>query len=305
MADAGVEKTNDDATECKCSAVKLGYYKDRFVDLFWRKQVHRKPPILNRGYFARAHAVYLTSQWFVKHVNAAGLSPQIVNLGGGFDTLYWRLLDEELAPSGGFFDVDMPAVVAKKQGVVQRHPDKLKTQGPDGNAHYKLFTADLRKPEDVMRGLESQGFDTSRPTLFVAECVLVYLEAEESAALLSTLAAAVTEACFINYEMINPDDPFGRVMVRNLELRGCPLRGLNGCPDLKSQEARFDNAGWHSRPAKDMNAVFKLLPAEDVARVRKLEIFDEIEEWELISAHYCISTAFKDSQNLGLDAMPF
>lgn len=29
--DAGVERTNDDATECKCSAVKLGYYDDKCV----------------------------------------------------------------------------------------------------------------------------------------------------------------------------------------------------------------------------------------------------------------------------------
>jgi hypothetical protein len=54
-----------------------------------------------------------------------------------------------------------------------------------------------------------------------------------------------------------------------------------------------------------MNAVFAALPADDLARVRRLEIFDEIEEWQLISGHYCISTAFKDGSGIGLDHMPF
>lgn len=104
---------------------------------------------------------------------------------------------------------------------------------------------------------------------------------------------------------INPEDAFGKVMVRNLELRGCPLRGLAECPDLAAQERRFNQAGWQGRTALDMNAVFDALPPADLARVRKLEIFDEIEEWQLISSHYCISTAFKDERGLGLDKMPF
>ena len=37
---------------------------------------------------------------------------------------------------------------------------------------------------------------------------------------------------FINYEMINPDDKFGRQMVENIEMRGCSLLGLHDCPSL-------------------------------------------------------------------------
>jgi tRNA wybutosine-synthesizing protein 4 len=93
-------------------------------------------------------------------------------------------------------------------------------------------------------------------------------------------------------------------MVRNLEVRGCPLRGLDECPTLRAQESRFEATGWKSRPARDMNSVFDGLPAAELARVRKLEIFDEVEEWQLISSHYCIATAYKDSKGLGLNAMP-
>mmetsp|Transcript_10523 Transcript_10523/g.27052 ORF Transcript_10523/g.27052 Transcript_10523/m.27052 type:complete len:306 (+) Transcript_10523:53-970(+) len=304
MADYGVERTNDDATECKCSAVNLGYYDDKHIHKFWRKRVARKPPIIHRGYFIRAHAVFVTAKWFVDTVGAAGHEPQVVNLGCGFDTLYWRLLDHDVVPTGGFFEVDMPSVVAKKEGTLARNAETLAAHARGGGAPYRLMAADLRESTEVMRSLEGAGFDPSKPTLFVSECVLVYLETHQTTKLLATLAAAVTDGCYINYEMIQPHDAFGKVMVRNLETRGCPLRGLEGCPDLKAQESRFQDAGWQPRPAKDMNAVFGMLSEKDMARVRKLEIFDEIEEWELISAHYCISTAYKDACGIGLDKMP-
>lgn len=53
-----------------------------------------------------------------------------------------------------------------------------------------------------MREFESVGFDKSKPTLFIAECVLVYLDPAETSQMLATLASTVTDACFINYEMV-------------------------------------------------------------------------------------------------------
>eukprot|EP00041_Stephanoeca_diplocostata_P031323 m.973415 g.973415 ORF g.973415 m.973415 type:complete len:89 (-) comp23935_c2_seq7:364-630(-) len=87
-------------------------------------------------------------------------------------------------------------------------------------------------------------------------------------------------------------------------MRGCPLRGLAGCATLGDQMKRFHTCGWEPRAAIDMNQVYaKLSPAER-SRIQKLEIFDEVEEWHLINAHYCISTAFKDPSAIGLDGMP-
>ena len=44
-----------------------------------------------------------------------------------------------------------------------------------------------------------------------SRCVLVYLEPEESLSLLSAIAERFGTAVFLNYEMINPHDPFGQV----------------------------------------------------------------------------------------------
>lgn len=47
-----VMMTNDDATSCKRAAVDRGYWSDPYVQHFI-KSGDRKPPEINRGYFAR------------------------------------------------------------------------------------------------------------------------------------------------------------------------------------------------------------------------------------------------------------
>ena len=54
--DAAVQSTNDDAATCKCSAVRLGYWKDPYVQ-FFAKPCDRKPPEINRGYYARVKGI--------------------------------------------------------------------------------------------------------------------------------------------------------------------------------------------------------------------------------------------------------
>lgn len=44
--DDAVSSTNNDASECKRSAVKLGYYEDPFIGLFLKQNLDSEP-----GYF--------------------------------------------------------------------------------------------------------------------------------------------------------------------------------------------------------------------------------------------------------------
>lgn len=55
-SDEAVIATNDDASECKRSAVRLGYWKDDYIGYFV-KNTERKAPEINRGYFARVKGV--------------------------------------------------------------------------------------------------------------------------------------------------------------------------------------------------------------------------------------------------------
>jgi len=104
-------------------------------------------------------------------------------------------------------------------------------------------------------------------------------------------------AVFMIYEQINPNDPFGATMRSNLQKRGCPLLGIDEYPDLSSQTTRFQSIGCSQVDAFDMNTVYStLLDKSDLARIHKLEIFDEYEEWFLIESHYCIVVAVSESQ---------
>jgi hypothetical protein len=51
-------------------------------------------------------------------------------------------------------------------------------------------------------------------------------------------------AFLFDYEMYNPNDRFGQLMVKNFDLRGCPLIGMHKYPDLGNQHERYTKAGF-------------------------------------------------------------
>lgn len=63
--DEAVQLTNDDATECKQSAVQLGYWQDPYL-FYFARSAERKPPEINRGYFARKRGIELLVEKFLK-----------------------------------------------------------------------------------------------------------------------------------------------------------------------------------------------------------------------------------------------
>lgn len=61
------------------------------------------------------------------------------------------------------------------------------------------------------------------PTLYISECVLIYLEPGEAQALLAAAAQKAAQAgstaAVAIYEQTRPDDAFGVTMISNLEVR--------------------------------------------------------------------------------------
>ncbi|EFA83733.1 hypothetical protein PPL_02800 [Heterostelium album PN500] len=82
--------TNDDAASCKLSAVNIGYYKDEFVQYFVKTPI-RRPPLINRGFFSRVEAIEQFIKQFFAIYSDSTKPIQIVSLGCGFDTLYFRM----------------------------------------------------------------------------------------------------------------------------------------------------------------------------------------------------------------------
>jgi [phosphatase 2A protein]-leucine-carboxy methyltransferase len=91
--DASIRLTDADAALARLSAVQKGYLEDPFV----KSMVPRahlqppRPPLINVGTFIRSTAIDNLVYGWLELVELAGKSCQIVSLGAGSDTRFWRL----------------------------------------------------------------------------------------------------------------------------------------------------------------------------------------------------------------------
>lgn len=306
IGDDAIQATNDDAVSGKRCAVQLGYWRDPYLQYFCR-HAERKAPEMNRGYYARTQAI---KSLIVRVLQITSNRCQIISLGAGFDTLYWRLKDEGLNVVN-FTEVDFSTVTANKCYLIKKA--KVLLQGlasGDGDirisstelhaTNYHLVGTDIRNLQELGQKLKESEVDMSIPTIFLTECVLVYVELHHSEALLQWIADHFQSALFINYEQANMADKFGSVMVENLKMRGCNLAGVGACTSLQTQENRFLHTGWETARALDMMQVYSRSPSEELHRIEKLEFLDERELMEQLFNHYCICIATKDGHQLGL-----
>ncbi|GAA5813458.1 hypothetical protein MFLAVUS_006936 [Mucor flavus] len=305
-----IRGTNDDATISRASAVSLGYFQDPFVHLFVKKPV-RRSPIINRGTFIRSYAIdTLVSQF----LSMAGPKKQIVTLGAGFDTRYFNiktgLLDkgqDKLACQLlKYFEIDFPEITMKKVMAVKKRKElfslldenaKVERGGMDlKSLDYCVLGGDLRNWSDTVTRLVDAGLDLNAPTLFLSECVFIYLLPEDTNTILKWITDTMTNTAFVLYEQIHPEDAFGKMMIRNLKSRNIDLKGIYAFPDLIHQENRFKDLGWQSATAVDINTIHdKCLDRQEITRMARLEILDELEEWRLLSAHYCVAWAVRSN----------
>ncbi|GLH14386.1 Leucine carboxyl methyltransferase 1 [Gryllus bimaculatus] len=294
-----VQATNDDASLCKRCAVQLGYWDDPYISLFVPKY-ERKTPEINRGYYARTKGVGMFIDQFMEKV---GENCQIVNLGSGFDTLYWRLKD-----SGrnvvNFVELDFPNVTSRKCYFIKRNKILLdKIHAEDGEvrlsstdlhaANYHIVGVDLRNIAEVETKLVEAEIKFDLPTLFIAECVLIYIETIQVQRLLTWLAKTFKSSFFINYEQVNMGDKFGDVMLQNLRARGCLLASVDASKSLDTQKDRFLQSGWDGARAWDMVQMYGMLPAADRQRIERIEFLDEQELLVQLFQHYCIVVGWK------------
>ncbi|CAG0900809.1 unnamed protein product [Darwinula stevensoni] len=307
--DEAVIATNDDAAQCKKSAVDLGYWVDPFLGSLVR-HTSRKLPEINRGYYARVAGIETLIKKFIDKFNG---KCQLVNIGAGFDTLYWRLQTSGHKVNN-YIEVDLPTVTSRKISLLKKvkelHHTEFVTPGSftcDMHAKdFHIIGADIRKVHDVQIKMDACNIDTSIPTLFIAECVLVYLSIKDSTEFLKWIASTFKCAFFINYEQVNLSDTFGEMMIRNLHDRGCALAGADACMSLDAQKHRFLESGWDGAEGWDMQTVYaNLLPKKEIDRIEKIEFLDEKELLVQLLTHYCISVAWLDKLNVDFSCIRF
>lgn len=113
---------------------------------------------------------------------------------------------------------------------LEKKPKKELTELHSGNYH--LIPADLSQISEVESKLISAGVDfryertslnntntISKPTIFFSECVLIYMKPKDSNQVIEWISTKFASALFCIYEQLLPNDSFGAMMVKNLEVR--------------------------------------------------------------------------------------
>jgi len=282
-------RTNEDATARKIHAVKRGYWRDDFIGLLAGACTDSIPiqnsPVMNRGFWLRVDLFSSAVRQFIAQVGGSGVH-QVVCLGAGYDTTFYRLNSEGVTtPHTVWVDVDLPDVIAVKEKVFS----ELSSQPIQGLLH--RLSHDLRDAEGLFQKL--QGIlcrDT--PTLFLCECVLVYLDPWDSDAIIAAAVKSFPKVAFLTYDAVQGNDAFGSRMVESLRSRGCTLRGIDKYNTAESYAERFLRLGYTFSRALDMASyatrTWRLRP-EALQHVKALERLDEIEEWDIIHKHYSVA----------------
>ncbi|XP_016895624.1 tRNA wybutosine-synthesizing protein 4 [Cynoglossus semilaevis] len=302
--DTAVQGTNDSSVVSKASAAAQGYFKDTFIQHFVCKVV-RRAPLINRGYYVRWRAVDHCVRRFLQ-VTESCPKRQILSLGAGFDSLYFRLHAEKALTETVVFEVDFPDVARRKallimhnntlRGMLDEHLPPSAGASHLWSSQYRLLGLDIREESQVKEALSSAGLDWESPTLILSEVVLTYMETNWSDKVIKWAAKLFPQSLFVLYEQIHPCDPFGLIMQEHFRKLNSTLHALRQYPDAAAQRRRFLEKGWDQCVCLDINDFFfGLVPEEERRRIESLEPFDEYEEWHQKCSHYFILTASRGS----------
>jgi tRNA wybutosine-synthesizing protein 4 len=101
--DQAVQGTNDSSILSKISTSELGYFEDDSLKYFATKVV-RRSPLVNRGYYIRARLIDFMIKEFLSKTSST-MPNQILNLGAGFDSSFFRLNSQNLLGRTLFIEV--------------------------------------------------------------------------------------------------------------------------------------------------------------------------------------------------------
>ncbi|RDB25119.1 Leucine carboxyl methyltransferase 1 [Hypsizygus marmoreus] len=316
--DASIRETDTDAAVARFSAVQKGYVQDPFVRYFVPRPhlQHPRPPLINVGTYLRGTAIdELVDEWLVQS-QSVGLQCQIVSMGAGSDTRFWRLATGKHKDTlARYIEIDFPEVTGKKAMAMRKSRDlnevigigatdvRMSNGGIGVQTKYQLLPADLRQPPSttftkllatpLWEG-DSPLLSPSLPTLLLFECVLAYMEPTASDAILRWFvdysSSGGSPLGAIVYEMFGLEDAFGKVMVNNLKSRNVSLPGAAPYPTVDSLPLRFLNTGFTAARALTLREIWKsYISPEELERISTLEMLDEVEELDLVLEHYAVT----------------
>ncbi|KAJ5664468.1 hypothetical protein N7507_005199 [Penicillium longicatenatum] len=315
--DRVVQGTDNDASVSRLSAVELGYLDDPYATALTDPgNATRRFPIINRGTYVRTTAIdQLVAQFLGPYSPDTTQKKQIISLGAGSDTRVFRLLAARQPSDLIYHELDFAVNTTAKIHAIRSTPRLQKALGIDSSSQdvtvseagdslhspaYHIHPLDLRTLSSSTQEI-LPGVDTTLPTLLISECCLVYLSPTEATEVVSFFTRLFPTAPLglVLYEPIRPDDAFGRTMVSNLATRGIQLQTLHKYATLKAQRTRLHDQGFVSGQAvADIEFLWeRWVDEKEKERVSRLEMLDEMEEWQLLARHYCIAWGWRDGDD--------
>jgi methyltransferase (TIGR00027 family) len=168
-------------------------------------------------------------------IGAVGERPeaQVVLLAAGMDARAFRLN----WPVGvALYEVDRQEVFDQKEPV-------LRDLGAQQACTRRIVPADLER--DWIGPLLAAGFDPGRPSAFLAEGLLFYLEESVADALLAGLSRIACTDSWLGADLVDPSllaSPYVRSFLDELGRLGCPWRLATSDP-----EQFFGRHGWSAK----------------------------------------------------------
>jgi [phosphatase 2A protein]-leucine-carboxy methyltransferase len=279
------------------------------------------------GTYTRTTALDILINAFLSHSDPQKpQTKQIVSLGAGTDTRYFRLRSQNKHHNLIYHEFDFPTVSETKRRTVLGNPllsklneneihfpDSQKpppdqaaewgfTQSKDGISEtiYCCHPLDLRQLPYAQPTQPIHGLRTDIPTLIISECCLCYLEVDNSRDVVKWFADRIPSLGIILYEPIGVDDSFGQMMVANLAARGITMPSLGSYKTLSDQKARLGELGFREgnggQEAENVEKIWEQwIPTAEKDRVDSLEGLDEVEEWQMLARHYAVVWGWRGS----------
>lgn len=135
-----------------------------------------------------------------KTLNLNAVCRANLTIYSGYSISMFSILEHNCRVVCFFISIFSSIFVLLKDGEVRFNPTDLHA------ANYHIMGLDLRNLEEVENKLKQAEIDFSIPTIFLAECVLVYIETNYCANLLKWFSSHFASAVFVNYEQV--DIPF-------------------------------------------------------------------------------------------------
>eukprot|EP00591_Stephanopyxis_turris_P003720 CAMPEP_0195524760 /NCGR_PEP_ID=MMETSP0794_2-20130614/24792_1 /TAXON_ID=515487 /ORGANISM="Stephanopyxis turris, Strain CCMP 815" /LENGTH=364 /DNA_ID=CAMNT_0040655049 /DNA_START=100 /DNA_END=1191 /DNA_ORIENTATION=+ len=266
-------------------------------------------PLIRRGSHARVCCIDRSISAFLSlESECHGRSKkQVVVIGAGKDTAYLRyrsgLLSAPPTKSGNssaveeeegirWYEVDHGSVIQEKRAIFESVPEikcVLSSSGTQSKDEltpsvFHMISHDLRHPMEELFStlIQKHSFNVEVPTLFVLECVQMYLPETNSRDILSTITHTCTTPFIALYDPVLLHDSFGKVMHDHLAKAGTVSKhsAISHNRTLLDQIQKLKQCGFDRVVGCDMmDAYDTVLTKEQRRRANSCEMLDEIEEW--------------------------